>query len=63
MLLVYREAQVEKLQLPIVTIQKIPPRGAVLAGSPHILPQPVERGAFLSISFGVIAVRVLDVRL
>ena len=63
MLLVDREAQVQQLELAVVPVQEIPACGAVLPSSAHVLPQAVEGGALFGISLGVVAVRVLDVRL
>ena len=56
MVLVDGEAQVQQFQLAIVSIQQISPRSTVLASASHVLPQPIQRGTLLSISFRVIAI-------
>lgn len=61
MLLVYREAQVEQLELAIVSVEKVPSSRAVLAGTPHVLPQAVQSGALFRISLWVVAISVLYV--
>lgn len=40
-LLVYRKAQVEQLQLAIVSVKKVPSSSAVLACTSHVLPEAV----------------------
>lgn len=60
-LLVHREAQVEQLQLSIVSVEKVPPGGAVLARTSHVLPEAVEGGAFLGVPLWIVAIGVLDV--
>ncbi len=61
MLLVDGKAQVQQFKLPIVAIEKISAGRAVLASTPHVLAQAVERGTLLGVPLGVIAVCVLDV--
>jgi hypothetical protein len=61
--LVDGEAQVQQLELAVVSVQQITPRGAVLAGAPHVLPQPVQRRAFLRVALGVVAIGRADVAL
>lgn len=55
------EAQVEQFKLAIVSVEQIPPSGAVFPGTPHVLPEAVQGGAFLSISLGIVAIGVLYV--
>lgn len=55
------EAQVEQLELAIISVEQVPPGGAVFAGASHILPEAVQGGAFLSISLGIVTIGVLYV--
>lgn len=63
MLLVDREAQVEQLQLAIVPVEKVASGSAVLACTPHVLPEAIQGGALLSIPLWVVAIGVLNVML
>lgn len=60
-LLVDGEAQVEQLQLAIVSVQQVPSGGAVPACTPHVLPEAVQGGALLGIPLRIIAVTALYV--
>lgn len=61
--LVDGEPEVEELQLAIVAIQQVPPRGAVLARAPHVLTQAVQGGTLVGVALRVVAVRLADVGL
>ena len=61
--LVDGKAQIQQLQLTVITIEQISSSSAVLAGSSHVLAQAVEGGAFVGISLGLVAVRGADVLL
>lgn len=61
MLLIDGEAQVEQLELAIVSVEEVPASGAVLAGTPHVLPEAIQSGALLRISLRVVAICVLYV--
>lgn len=61
MLLVNGEAQVEQLELTIVSVEKVPSGRTVLACTSHILAEAVEGGAFFGVPLRVVAVGVLDV--
>ena len=61
MLLINREAQVQQLELAIVSVEQVSPGRAVLAGTPHVLPEAVERSALLCISLGIVAICILYV--
>jgi hypothetical protein len=61
--LVDGEAQVQQLQLAVVSVQQVSPRSAVLARAPHVLAQPVQRRALLGVALRVVAVRGADVAL
>lgn len=54
--------QVQKLELPVVTIEQIATGGIVLASTAHVLPQSVKDGAFFGIALRIVAVRFADVR-
>lgn len=60
-LLIDGKAQVEELELAVVSVQQVPASGAVLAGAPHVLPEAVQSGALLCISLRVVAIRILYV--
>lgn len=61
MLLVDGEAQVEQLELTVVSIEEVPASSAVLACTPHILPEAVQGGTLLGVPLRVIAIGVLYV--
>lgn len=61
MLLVNGKAQVEQLELAIVSVEEVPSSGAVLAGTSHVLPEAVQSGAFLGVSLRVVAICILYV--
>lgn len=63
MVLIHRKTQIQQLQLPIISVEKISPRSTILPGASHVLAQAVKRGAFLRISLGVIAIRLADILL
>jgi hypothetical protein len=37
MILINGESKIQELKLAIISIEKVPPSGAVFAGTPHIL--------------------------
>lgn len=61
MLLVNREAQVEQLQLAVVSVEEVPSGSAVLACTSHVLPEAIQGGALLSIALWIVAVGIPDV--
>lgn len=63
MILVHGKAQVEELELAVISIQQIPSRRAVLSGPSHVLPKSVERGTFFRVPLGVITIAGANVRL
>lgn len=61
MLLIDRKAQIEQLQLAIVSVKKVPSGCAVLACTSHVLPEAVQGGAFLCVSLWIIAIGIANV--
>jgi hypothetical protein len=61
--LVHRKPEVQQLQLSVVPVEQISSGRAVLARTPHVLPQPVQRRTLLRVPFGIIAVGLADMRL
>lgn len=62
-ILIDGKAQVQQLELAIVSVEQVSSSSRVLAGASHVLAQTVEGGAFVGIAFRVVAVRGADVLL
>ena len=63
MVLVHRKSQIQQLQLSIISIKQVSPCGTIFPSPSHILPQAVQRGAFLRIPLRVVAIRLADILL
>jgi hypothetical protein len=61
--LVDGKAQIQQLQLAVVSVQQVPARSAVLARAAHVLAQAVEGRALVGIALRIVAVRGADVAL
>lgn len=61
MILIHRKPQIQELKLSIVSIQQIAARRTILASTPHVLAQPVERRAFCGVPFGIFAIALPDI--
>lgn len=61
MILVYGKAEVQKLQLTIVSVEKISSSRTVAAGATHILSQAIESRAFFCISLRIVSIGGSDV--
>lgn len=61
MVLIDGEAEVQQLQLAVVTIEQVTSSSTILASASHILSKPVECCTFLAITLGVLAISLPDV--
>lgn len=61
MILIDGKPQVQEFQLSVIAIEQIATRRTVFPGASHILTQPVEGCAFLTVSLGVFTVTLADV--
>ena len=61
MVLIDGESQIQQFELAIISVQQIAACSAIFARTSHVLPQAVEGGTFLSISFGVFAIGLPNV--
>lgn len=61
MILINRKPQIQQLQLSVISVQQIPPRGRICTRTSHVLPQSMQSVAFFSILFWIIAIVVPDV--
>lgn len=63
MVLIDGKPQIQQLKLSVISVQQVPPSGAVLTSPAHVLPQSVESRAFFLVAVRVVAVRLADVAL
>jgi len=59
--LIHRESEVQELKLAVISVEKVPPSGAVLPSASHILSKSVQGRALLRVPFRIIAICLSDI--